>query len=84
MTYFDFFDPQQYQNHNIQRDQRRQERNTFAVSNTFTEDNKPIQVVFCKYNPLHVLSVRDQKTHEESECPDRLWNPGEPIIKYND
>ena len=50
MTYFDFFDPQQYQNHNIQRDQRRQERNTFAVSNTFTEVSKFVVKSFMTIN----------------------------------
>uniref|UniRef100_A0A1I7UUP9 Reverse transcriptase domain-containing protein n=1 Tax=Caenorhabditis tropicalis TaxID=1561998 RepID=A0A1I7UUP9_9PELO len=58
----------------------------FEVTNSFKKDDRrqPEEVFFCKYNPLHVVSVELQKLHEEKECPDRKWNPGDKITKYHD
>ncbi|EGT41349.1 hypothetical protein CAEBREN_04588 [Caenorhabditis brenneri] len=67
--------------HQISRESQR-----FEVSNTSSESHRqPAQeVIFCKYNPLHVVHITRQRDHELSECPDREWGPGEEIIKYND
>ncbi|UMM19514.1 hypothetical protein L5515_015080 [Caenorhabditis briggsae] len=58
----------------------------FVVTNMFSDDARttPMKVAFCRYNPLHVVSVDIKNQHESENCPDRTWRPGNSIITFND
>ncbi|PIC47424.1 hypothetical protein B9Z55_006790 [Caenorhabditis nigoni] len=73
-------------NHHGQQPFRQANPTDFAVTNMFMDDARttPIKVAFCRYNPLHVVSVGIKNQHESEECPDRTWRPGNAIIKFND
>ncbi|CAA91356.1 PTK2 [Caenorhabditis elegans] len=57
----------------------------FTVTNHYNEAGTgPLEAAICRHNPLHVVSAALRHQHEESQCPDRKWNPSEKIVKYKD
>lgn len=50
----------------------------------FQAGTGPLEAAICRHNPLHVVSAALRHQHEESQCPDRKWNPSEKIVKYKD